>query len=91
MVDYGVLLLQLTIKLKSEFPKVKSPQYVGDGSAAGTLKKYFFIFKRLCEIGPDYGYVPEESKSVLIVRSKNNKGRIFQKKHNYDFVIKNGY
>ena len=43
MVDYGVLLLQLTIKLKSEFPKVKLPWYVDDCAAVSTFKIFLYI------------------------------------------------
>ena len=90
--SYGILLLPLIIKLKTEFPKVKSPWYADDGAAAGTLKNILLFFERLRELGPAYGYFPEESKSVLIVRDKGReKAEDFKKENNHDFVIKNGY
>ena len=82
MAGYDILSLSLIIQLTSEFPKVKPPWYTYDGSAAGTLKQIFF-FKRLCEICPDCGYFPEESQSILIIMSKDNKKvEFFRKKNN---------
>ena len=92
MLGYGILLLPIIITLKTEIPEVKSPWYADDGAAAGTLKNINLFFKRLCEIGPDYGYFPEESKSILIVRSKDReKAELFMKEQNCFFNIKNGY
>ena len=50
------------------------------------------FFERLRELGPAYGYFPEESKSVLILKDKDReKAENFKKENNHDFVIKNGY
>ena len=74
-----------------EFHQGKSPWYEEDGATAGTLKR-IVIFERLRELGSAYGYFPEESKSVLILKDKDReKAENFKKENNHDFVIKNGY
>jgi hypothetical protein len=71
MFGYGIDILPLIHKLKVEFPAVKQPWYANDAGAGGSFtdlrKKHF----RLQELGPAYGYFPEPSKSIIIVRAHN--------------------
>lgn len=41
--------------------------YADDSSYAAKLKDLRDEFDKLCELGPDYGYYPEPSKSFLVV------------------------
>ena len=89
---YGILVLPLIRKLKIEFTSVESPWYADDGSAVGSLENISSFFKRIEEIGPAYGYFPEEGKSILVVRGRDTeKANIFKEKNNFNFQIKNGY
>ena len=71
MLGYILLLLPLIRVLKKEFSGVDSPWYADDGAAAGKIPRILAFFNRLCELGPDFGYFPEESKSKSIVRGKD--------------------
>ena len=71
MVAYALLLLPLIKQLKSEFQNTPSPWYADNGSVAGQLDNISKFFTRLCTLGPNYGYFPEESKSILVVRKKD--------------------
>ena len=62
--------LPLIRKLKKEFSDDESPWYADDGVAAARLKNIDLFFKRLCELGPLFGYFPEGNKSILVVREK---------------------
>lgn len=89
---YGLLILPLIRKLKVEFNSVEPRLYTDDGTAAGSLESISSFFKRLEDIGPAYGYFPEESKSILVVRGRDTeKANIFKEKYNCNFEIKNGY
>ena len=92
MLVYGVSLLPLIRKLKREFRRIESPWYADDGAAAGKLQDILLFFRRLCELGPTYGYFPEENKSILIVRSKDTvKAENFRIGNDGNFKIKNGF
>jgi hypothetical protein len=56
-----------------EFPAVKQPWYYADDAGAGgsftDLRGILYLW--LQELGPAYGYFPEPSKSILIVRAHN--------------------
>ena len=71
MVGYGLLVLPLIRQLQREFPNVASPWYADDAMAAGALADVMAYFHRLCELGPSYGYFPEESKSILVVKARD--------------------
>ena len=44
--------------------------FADDASAAGRLETIFSWWQKICEIGPDYGYFPNASKCVLIVKNE---------------------
>jgi hypothetical protein len=71
MFGYGIGILPLIRRLKIEFPAVKQPWYADDAGAGGSFTDLQQFFLRLQEIGPAYGYFPEPSKSILIVRIHN--------------------
>ena len=70
MVGHGLTMLPLIKALKFKFPSVDSPWHADDASAAGNLDQVIKFFHKLCDIGPSFGYFPEESKSILIIRSE---------------------
>jgi hypothetical protein len=57
--------------LQKEFPAVKQPWYADNAGAGGSFTDLRKFFLRLQEIGPLYGYFPEPTKSILVVRSHN--------------------
>jgi hypothetical protein len=69
MFGYGIGILPLIRRLKIEFPVVKQPWYVDDAGAGGSFTDLRQFFLWLQEIGPVYGFFPEPSKSILIVRA----------------------
>ena len=66
MALYGVALLPLADILRKEFPAVMQPWYADDAAMMGTARPVVGCFKRLLEIGPDFGYYPEAAKSYFI-------------------------
>ena len=42
--------------------------YADDSSAVGKITEIKLWWKRLCEVGPKYGYFPKASKSILIIK-----------------------
>ena len=51
----------------SEFPLAKQQWFADDGSTAGKFAEICTQCERLQQLGPNYGYFPEESKSILVV------------------------
>ena len=68
MVAYALLILPLIKQLKKEMPVANSMWFADDGSVANKFKDIASFFSRLCQLGPNYGYFPEESKSILVVK-----------------------
>ena len=71
MFAYGLGILPLIRVLKTEFPDVEQPWHADDAGAGGKFEEIRHIFRRLEEIGPNYGYFPEPAKSILVVRQHN--------------------
>jgi hypothetical protein len=71
MFAYGIGIMSLIHQLKAEFPQVEQPWYVDDTGAGAKFDEIERFFRRLCEIGPLFGYYPEPTKSILIVRQHN--------------------
>jgi hypothetical protein len=67
MFAYSVGVLSLIRQLKAEFPEVEQPWYADNASAGGKFSEIRRFFSRLVEIGPNFGYHPEPSKSILVV------------------------
>ena len=71
MFAYGIGMLPLIRQLKAEFPVVEQPWYADDAGAGGNFVEIRRFFLKLGEIGPRFGYFPEPSKSILVVREHN--------------------
>jgi len=67
MIVYGIGTLPLVRQLKQEFPAVEQTWYADDGGAGGRFDSIRKQFTRLQEIGPNFGYFPEPTKSMLII------------------------
>ena len=51
-----------------------------------------YIYRRLCKLGPAYGYFPEVNKSKLIVRSRDTvKAEKFRSESDSNFKITIGF
>ena len=48
----------------------KQVWYADDSTAAGRLESILDWWKKLCDIGPKYGYFPNPAKTVLILKGK---------------------
>ena len=92
ILEYGILLLPLIRRIKREFTSIDSPCYADDGAAIGRLRDILILFRRLCELGSAYEYLPEENKSILIVRSRDNiNAEDFRSESDSNFKITNGF
>jgi hypothetical protein len=89
MFAYGIGILPLIRVLKGLFPKLDQTWYADDTGAGGKFDSIKRHFEKLEEIGPNYGYFPEPSKSILIVPEDNlEDARIAFKDH--EFTITTG-
>jgi hypothetical protein len=76
MLCYGLGVLPLIRILKEEFPDVKQPWYADDAAAAAKFDAMRRQYLKLVELGPNYGYFAEPTKTILIVSPHNlEKGR----------------
>jgi hypothetical protein len=65
------ILPTLIRQLKSEFLQVEQPWYTDDAGVSAKFDEIERFFRRLCEIGPLFGYYPVPTKSILIMRQHN--------------------
>jgi len=68
MAMYGLATIPLISRLQS--PNTLHKWYADDGNVAGTLMDIKETWQTLCRIGPQYGYFPNESKTVVIVKEE---------------------
>eukprot|EP00978_Attheya_sp_CCMP212_P035431 scaffold154276_cov33-Attheya_sp.AAC.2 len=87
---YGMGLLPLIRRLKREVDDVSQPWYADDAGAGGKFDRIKVYFEKLEEYGPKYGYFPEASKSISIVR-EHNVERAKEYFAEMKFTIKSGY
>ena len=66
MAMYAIAITPLINTLESE--SMKQIWYADDAAAGGKLSHFKAWWDRLTELGPDYGYYPNASKSWLIVK-----------------------
>jgi hypothetical protein len=71
MFMYGIGILPIIRLLKVEFPAVEQPWYADDAGACRKFAKICHFFSKLKEIGPNFGYYPEPTKSILVVPQHN--------------------
>lgn len=71
MIAYGLGILPLIKLLQKKHPSIYQPWYADDGSAAGSFQHIKNFFTDLQILGPQYGYFPETTKSILVVSEKN--------------------
>jgi hypothetical protein len=90
MFIYGMGLLPLIRRLKGEVDDVSQPWYADDAGAGGKFDQIKVYFGKLEEYGSKYGYFPEASKSILIVR-EHNAERAKEYFAEMKFTIKTGY
>jgi hypothetical protein len=74
-VAYGILLLPLTRLLKEVYPAVDQPwyRYADDTGAGAEFDGIQSYFERLQTEGPKFGYYPEPSKSIIVVKEHNRR------------------
>ena len=68
---YGISMRPLIDSLgEGTDPKnARQAWYADDATATGTLEELLKWWNLLCELGPNYGYYPNSSKTVLILKS----------------------
>ena len=93
MVAYGVAILPLIRKLKELNQLLTQSWYADDASAAGTFDRILKLFNDLVRIGPDFGYFPNASKSILITHPDRLEAahKFFNETHRLGFIISKGH
>ena len=71
MIAYSIWVLPLIRKLRNAHPRVNQPWYADDVGAGGTFQQILEHFWDLQARGPDRGYYPESTKSILVVAPGN--------------------
>jgi hypothetical protein len=72
MFAYGIGILPLSIcLLKVKIPAVEQPWYADDAGAGRKFAEICHFFSKLQDIGPNFGYYPEPTTSILVVPQHN--------------------
>ena len=92
MFCYAIGTLPLIRQLKKHRPEPHQSWYADNASAIGKFEDLHLLFKDLATFGSSYGYLPNSSKSILVVpedrveRAKH----YFNDVHGYNFSIQTG-
>jgi hypothetical protein len=71
MVAFGLAVMPLIRRLKREVLHGHQAWYADDATAAASFPFLRTFMERLVELGPAFGYYPEPSKSILVVKEAN--------------------
>ena len=71
MIAYDIGVLPLIRELRNAHPWVTQPWYANDAGAGGTFQQIQGHFQDLQARGPDRGYYPEPTKSILVMAPGN--------------------
>ena len=71
MIAYGAGVLPLIRVLRRDHPQVTQPWYADDAGVGGEFAAVMAHFRDLQLKGPDRGYFPEPTKSILVVLEQN--------------------
>ena len=84
MIAYGIKIIPLIKNLKQKIPDVTKTWYADNVVSLGTFEILDTYFDLLTRHGPERGYLPNPTKSVLIVRPENIKaGKVFGARHEF--------
>ena len=84
IIAYGIFILPLIKNLKHNIPDVTQPQYAENARDLGTFARIETYFNFLTRQGPECGYYPGPSKSMLIVHPDNlEAGKYFGECHKF--------
>ena len=70
MLMYAIAVLPLTQAL-SDHTKWNQNWYADDSACAGSFSRLGEWFEKLLDLGPDFGYYPEPTKTILVIDSKD--------------------
>ena len=91
MIGYGLNTLPMARKLKKEHPNCDSLWYADDGSVMDSHMDVHDFFKNLCKTCLSYGYFPEESKSIFVVKEQDSaKASSFCSSNDLTFTVQHG-
>ena len=84
MVAYDIGFLLLIKRLRSAYPDIIQPWYSDNAGALGMYDNLEQYFNSRNFNGPDQGYYPDPTKSILIVYPKNIRlGELFGVSHGF--------
>jgi len=69
MLIYGLTLVPLAKRLRDEVPNTNQPWYADDCAMSGTSTSIAKAMVLLLKLGPQRGYFPEPSKSIIVCRA----------------------
>ena len=71
MAMYALAVVPLIRQLRAVEPDAKQVWFTDDSTAVGSLSSIFNWWQHLSSVGPKFGYFPNASKTVLIVKPEH--------------------